>query len=131
MMLVPNRSCSEFRNRVKHAGMSNEKRTNLRAEPRERRRRWVPISINRRLVLDGLYFARRVPLFPAERTIDLAEVAVLRKHAAERISWAAVFVKAYAIVAQQHHPLRQTYIRWPWPHFVEEPNSTAMIVVNR
>jgi hypothetical protein len=111
--------------------MSNEKRTNLRAEPRERRRRWVPISINRRLVLDGLYFARRVPLFPAERTIDLAEVAVLRKHAAERISWAAVFVKAYAIVAQQHHPLRQTYIRWPWPHFVEEPNSTAMIVVNR
>jgi hypothetical protein len=95
------------------------------------RARWTPISINRRLVLDGLSFARRVPLFPAEKSFDLAEVAALRKQASRRISWAAVFVKAYAIVARRHRPLRQTYVRWPWPHFVEEPHSTAMVVVNR
>jgi hypothetical protein len=93
--------------------------------------RWVPISINRRLVHDGLSFARRVPLFPAEKWFDLAEVAAVRKHASRRISWAAIFVKAYAIVARHHRPLRQTYVRWPWPHFVEEPQSTAMVVVNR
>ncbi len=96
-----------------------------------RQSRWVPISINRRLVLDGLYFARRVPLFPAERILDLSEVAVLRKHVPRRISWAAIFVKAYALVAKEHRPLRRTYIRWPWPHLVEEPFSTAMVVVNR
>lgn len=95
------------------------------------RARWTPISINRRLVLDGLSFARRVPLFPAEKAFELAEVAALRKQTARRVSWAAVFVKAYAMVARRHAPLRQTYVRWPWPHFVEEPNSTAMVVVNR
>src|SRR5262245_29734021 len=86
-LLVPNRSCCEFRNRVKHASMSNEPQTVLPSpqQPPRARRRWVGISINRRLVLDGLYFARRVPLFPAERVIDLADVAVLRKHAARRI----------------------------------------------
>jgi hypothetical protein len=95
------------------------------------RARWTPISINRRLVLDGLSFARRVPLFPAEKWFDLAEVAALRKQASRRISWAAIFVKAYAMTARNHRPLRQTFVRWPWPHLMEEPHSTAMVVVNR
>src|SRR5262245_21104641 len=93
--------------------------------------RWVPISINRRLVLDGLEFAQHVPLYPVEKIIDLAELAALRQQTKRRISWAAIFVKAYALVAQKHRPLRQAYIRWPWAHIVEEPHSTAMVVVNR
>ena len=101
------------------------------ASPELKQRTWVPISINRRLVLDGLHFARRVPLYPVEKTFELAEVAELRKAAARRISWAAIFVKAYALAAQQHRPLRQAYVRWPWPHLIEEAHSTAMVVVNR
>jgi len=93
--------------------------------------RWVPISINRTLVLDGLHYARRVPLFPAEKIFDLTEVADLRRNTRRRISWAAVFVKAYALAAQRHPPLRQMYIRWPWPHLVEFAESSAMVVVNR
>jgi hypothetical protein len=93
--------------------------------------RWVPISVNRRLVLDGLSFARRVPLFPAEMMLDLSEIAALRKSVSQRVSWAVLFVKAYAIAAQRHTPLRRTYVRWPWPHLVEVPHSTAMVVVNR
>ncbi|HTQ38297.1 MAG TPA: hypothetical protein VMJ32_04680 [Pirellulales bacterium] len=94
-------------------------------------RKWVPISINRRLVLDGLFFARHVPLYPIEKAFDLANVAQLRKSANRRISWAVIFVKAYAIAVKQHSPLRQAYIRWPWPHLMEESHSTAMVVVNR
>ncbi len=69
--------------------------------------------------------------FPSEKICNLAEVARLRKQATPRISWAAIFVKAYALAAQCHPPLRRTYIRWPWPHLVEESHSTAMVVVNR
>jgi len=87
--------------------------------------------MNRALVLDGLHFARRVPLFPAEKTIDLAEVAQLRSTRRRRVSWAVLFVKAYAIAAQRHPALRQMYVRWPWPHLVEFAESTAMVVVNR
>src|SRR5215467_6696549 len=92
---------------------------------------WRRISINRTLVLDGLYFARRVPLFPAEKTIDLAEIAQLRSTRKRRISWAVLFVKAYAMAAQRHPALRQMYVRWPWPHLVEFDESAAMVVVNR
>jgi hypothetical protein len=95
------------------------------------RRWWLPITINRRLVLDGLQFAQGVPLYPIEKSFELAELAELRKSADMRISWAAIFVKAYAITAQQHRPLRQAYLRWPCPHLVEESHSTAMVVVNR
>jgi hypothetical protein len=91
----------------------------------------LPISINRRLVLDGLHFARRVPLFPIEKSFELGELAELRRSARQRISWAAIFVKAYALIAQQYRPLRQAYMRWPWPHLAEESHSTAMVVVNR
>jgi hypothetical protein len=96
-----------------------------------RSHRRVAISINRRLVLDGLAFARRVPLFPAERLVDLGVIASLRKQSLTRISWPALFMKAFGIAAQHHPPLRRSYIRWPWPHFQEEAESTAMVVVNR
>ena len=93
--------------------------------------RWVPISINRTLVLDGLHYARHVPLYPVEKVIDLAEVAALRKQTPRRISWAVVFVKAYALAAQNHPPLRRMFVRWPWKHLVEFSHSTAMVVVDR
>jgi hypothetical protein len=95
------------------------------------RPQWRRISINRTLVLDGLYFAQRVPLFPAEKKIDLSEVAHLRSTRKRRVSWAVLFVKAYAIAVQRHSSLRQMYVRWPWPHLVEMAESTAMVVVNR
>jgi hypothetical protein len=102
-----------------------------KSKPKMGRSRRVPISINRRLVLDGLSFASRVPLYPAERYVDLSEVAVLRKQTARRISWAVVFMKAYGIVARDYAPLRQMYIRWPWPRLIEHPQSVGMVVVDR
>jgi hypothetical protein len=96
--------------------------------PKSRR---LSISCNRALVLDALVFARDVTLFPVERQFDLAEVARLRERQASRISWVVLFLKAYAIVARQHAPLRQAYIRWPWPHLLEAPISVAMLAINR
>ena len=81
--------------------------------------RYLPLSCNRALVLDGLHFARQVPLFPVEQQFDLREVSRLRSGQARRISWAVLFLKAYAIVAREHSPLRQAYLRWPWPRLIE------------
>jgi hypothetical protein len=93
--------------------------------------RYFLISCNRALVLDGLHFARQVPLFPVERTFDLSEVARLRSGQAGRISWSILFLKAYAIVARGYAPLRQAYLRWPWPRLVEAPHSVGMLALNR
>ena len=95
------------------------------------RTRSLPISSQRALVLDGLHFARAVMLFPVERSFDLAEVARLRERQPSRVSWVALFLKAFAIVARRHAPLRRAYLRWPWPRFLEAPCSVGMLAINR
>jgi hypothetical protein len=93
--------------------------------------RSLPISCNRALVLDGIELARQVALFPVERTFELEELANLRERQARRVSWVVLFLKAYALVAREHAPLRQAYIRWPWPYLLEAPSSVAMLAINR
>jgi hypothetical protein len=93
--------------------------------------RWIPLGMNRALVLDTLHFARQVPVFPVEAEFDLGEVAALRACSARRISWAVLFLKAFSLVAREHAELRRAYVRWPWPHLVETPDSVAMIAIAR
>jgi hypothetical protein len=83
------------------------------------------------LVCDLLHFARQVPLFPLERSCDLGKLAEARARAPRRIGWSMLFLKAYALLAREHAPLRQAYLRWPWPHFYEHPASVAMLTINR
>jgi hypothetical protein len=83
------------------------------------------------LVCDLLHFARQVPLYPLERSCDLRKLAEARARAPQRIAWSILFVKAYAMLARDHAPLRQAYLRWPWPHLYEHPSSIAMLTINR
>ena len=99
--------------------------------PGHAKARWLPLTMNRALVLDTLHFARQVPVFPVEATFDLVEVAALRAASSRRISWSVLFLKAYALVAREHAILRRAYVRWPWPHLVEAPHSVAMLAINR
>jgi hypothetical protein len=92
---------------------------------------WQAIDVNRRLVGDLLWFAARVPLFPLEREFDLADLAALRSRASVRISWVALFVKAYGLLAAEIPQLRHSYMRWPWPHVYQHADSVGMVAVNR
>jgi len=61
----------------------------------------------------------------------LASVAEARAAAGVRISWPAIFLKAYALVAAGTPELRQTWYRWPWAHLYQHPHSVATISVQR
>lgn len=91
----------------------------------------MPLSGNRALVLDLLHYARQVPSFPLERICQMGELAVLRRLAPTRISWPALFLKAYGLAAAETPQLRQTLFQWPWPHVYEHPTSVAMLSVHR
>ncbi len=91
----------------------------------------LSFSANRALVLDGCRIAKRIPFFPVERLCDLSAVDRLRKEIAPRISWSVMFLKAYALVAQRHAPLRRSCIEWPWLHPYEHPHSVGMLAINR
>ena len=45
--------------------------------------------------------------------------------------WAAIFVKAFALVARDEPVLRTLYAKWPWPRFYELPNSVALVAIAR
>ena len=93
--------------------------------------RWIGLTENRRLVLDVCAMSRHIPLFPAERTMDLASVRRARSCTRTRISWTSIFTKSLAVVGLTEPLLRRSYVRWPWPHLYEHAFSTASIAIQR
>ncbi len=89
------------------------------------------IPPSRRLTFDLLWFNRSVPLCGHDRLLDLQQLADARSQAAVRISWPALFLRAFGLVAKQYPELRQTWYRWPLAHLYQHPVSVATITVHR
>jgi hypothetical protein len=95
------------------------------------RGRFVPLSLARRLMIDAMYFARRLPTVSARQVMALGPLVQARKAASNRVPWAAIMAKAYAITADEFPELRRVYQTYPVPHFVEFPESVASISIER
>ena len=82
------------------------------------RGRRIPLSRARRLAIDYLHFAAAIPTVPVQRRVHLTPVIEARAALADRPSWTAVFVKAFAVVSAEVPELRRAYIKLPWPHLL-------------
>jgi hypothetical protein len=94
-------------------------------------------------VSDVARLAQEIPLFPVERTMPLGPLAAARvavgntasaKHPAgtARIGWAAVFLKAYALVAREMPVLRTWLVQgFPGTRLATAAESVATLAVNR
>jgi hypothetical protein len=89
------------------------------------------ISLPRRLVADLMHASIRVPFVSLRRTFDIDPLLEARALAAQPPGWAAIFVKAFCLVAKEQPVLRTLYAKWPWPHFYELPRSVAMVAIAR
>lgn len=89
------------------------------------------ISLPRRFLIDLMHASVHVPAISFSRPLDIGPFMAARAKAKSPPGWAAVFVKAFAIVAQEEPVLRTLYIKLPWPHFFELPRSVAMVAVAR
>ena len=89
------------------------------------------LTQSRALPCDILHFASRIPLVPAETSIHLGPVAAARGILESRISWAAIFMKAYGLVSNRCPWLRQSYMPLPIPHIYQHGRSVCSIVVQR
>jgi hypothetical protein len=63
--------------------------------------------------------------------MKIADVITARSNAHDRPCWPAVFLKAYAGVAEAIPALRRAYFGLPWPHLREYPKSIANIAIQR
>jgi hypothetical protein len=93
------------------------------------RGRSIPLSLGRRLVVD--LTRMHVPSVPVQRIMDISGVKTARAACAERPPWAVLFVKAYALVAAENPILRRAFVKLPWAHLYEYPQSAASFVVER
>lgn len=95
------------------------------------RGRRIKLSIQRRMVIDFLYFARAVPTVPVQKHMSVAELIAARAACRDRPRWTAIFVKAFALVAEEVPELRRAYVKIPWPHLYEYPTAKASIMIER
>ncbi len=89
------------------------------------------VTLPRRLVADLMHASIRVPFVSLTRSLNIRGLSEARAQAASRPGWAAIFVKAFALVAKEQPVLRTLYVKWPWPAFYELPRSVAMVAIAR
>ncbi len=89
------------------------------------------ISVPRRLVADLMHASVRVPFVSLARPINIRSLLEARAQTAQPPGWAAIFVKAFALVAKDQPVLRTLYVKWPLPAFYELPRSVAMVAIAR
>jgi hypothetical protein len=87
------------------------------------------ISLPRRVIVDLMRASADVPFVAVRRTLSIGRLAAARKSLGKRPAWAAIFAKAFAMLAREQPILRRVYLKWPWPHLYEFPQTVAMIVV--
>jgi hypothetical protein len=89
------------------------------------------ISLPRRFIIDLMHASMGVPFVTLSRSVDVRHLIEARMAAGRAPGWAAIFVKAFAIVAKEEPVLRTLYAKWPRPHFYELPRSIAMVAIGR
>src|SRR5439155_2324228 len=89
------------------------------------------ISLPRRLVADLMHASIRIPFVSLHRPLNIRPLLEARALAAQPPGWAAIFVKAFSLVARDEPVLRTLYAKWPWPSFYELPRSVAMVAIAR
>ena len=89
------------------------------------------ISLPRRFVIDLMHASMGVPFVSLSRPLDVRELIAARGSLSRPPGWAAIFVKAFALVARDEPILRMLYARWPWPRLYQLPRSAAMVAIAR
>lgn len=89
------------------------------------------ISLPRRFIADLMHASMRVPFISLSRTLDVSQLIEARAQVAKPPGWAAIFVKAFALLARDEPVLRTLYVKLPWPHFFELPRSVGMVAIAR
>jgi hypothetical protein len=99
--------------------------------PAPPRGRTLPLSPGRRLVIETLHHARKVPSLPLARTLNIAAVIEARAAARPAPSWFAIFMKAQSIVSRRCPELRRAYLTWPYPRLYEHATTVCSFPVER
>jgi hypothetical protein len=83
------------------------------------------------MIAELMHHAQKVPSLPLGKMMDINDLVNARSEMANPPSWIAIFLRAYALVAQQIPELRRTYIPLPYKHLYEHPYSEGTVLIER
>jgi hypothetical protein len=89
------------------------------------------VSLPRRLIVDLMYASMSIPFVSLARSLDVRSLVDARASDMAPPGWAAIFTKAFSLVAADNPVLRTLYLSWPLPHFYELPRSVGMVAIAR
>lgn len=89
------------------------------------------LPTSRALPSDIASMAARMPTARVDFWVNLSTLSAIRASSSPRVSWAALFIRAYGLVTEELPYTRQTYWRWPFPHVYQHAYSVAMLAVQR
>jgi pyruvate/2-oxoglutarate dehydrogenase complex dihydrolipoamide acyltransferase (E2) component len=89
------------------------------------------VSRFRRLAIDLMDIVTDVPSSTIDRPMNLAPLVAARRARTPKPTWAAIFAKAYSLVATRRPELRTSYLKFPWPRFYEHYNNVVAVNVDR
>ncbi len=95
------------------------------------RGRLLRLSLARRMIGDFLTVSQPIPLAHGERRIDIRPLREAVSLARPRPNWLPLFFKAYASVSSARPVLRRLYVRRPWAHLYEHPQTVGSVVISR
>lgn len=95
------------------------------------RGRYFRPTIGRILVDELMRHSRKTPLVAVEKKMRIAETAEARQSTELKVSWVALFAKAYSMAGEKIPQLRQAWVRFPWPRIYEHPYSEVAVIVER
>jgi hypothetical protein len=93
--------------------------------------RTIRLTPIRRLMVDFLALCRRVPVVAIERRMNLSSLIAARAGAADRPSWFAIFMKAFAAVSAARPELRRLFLTFPTERIYEYHRTIANLAVAR
>lgn len=99
--------------------------------PRTPRGAPLPVSVGRRVAAEFLRQSRNVPLVTARREFTLPGLVGVRAAPHPRVSWVALFAKAYGLAARRHAVLRRSWTTFPFTRLYEHPASACVVLVER
>jgi len=89
------------------------------------------LSSRRNLIADLMHASMGVPLISFRRTLDVRTLMQARAAAGDRPGLAAIFVKAFSLVARDEPILRTLHVGGLLPHLFELPCSIGMVAIAR
>jgi hypothetical protein len=95
------------------------------------RGRAIKLSASRRLVGDLMKFSIGVPRVTVQRQMNISALLEARTAQTIRPSWTVLFLKGYALLAQERPDLRRAYVKFPRPQLYEYPDNVASIAHER